>query len=78
MINANLKIFESLSKTVSHRRPAWKFIIEDGLVRILTMQFIVDCGIVNQILESGDYELVEVISHNSFGIVICIRYTGGK
>ena len=73
------EIWKSLSKMISARRPAWKFILEDSLVRIMTGQFVVDWVIVDEIRElHKEYQVVEVISHNTFGIVICIRYIGGE
>ncbi len=72
------KIWEPLSKMVTARRPVWKFIIEDGLLRILTGQFVVDWGIIEEMTQNKNYQLTEIISHNTFGIVICIRYMGGE
>lgn len=74
----NTSFFQSIAKVISTRRPAWKFVVEDSMLRILTQQFIVDWAIIDEILHSGDYELFEVVSHNTLGIVICIKYTAGK
>lgn len=73
----NSKMFEPMSRTVASRRPAWKFVIEDTLVRILTGQFVVQWEIIDEIVNAGDYQLVETISHNQLGLVICIKYVGG-
>lgn len=73
------EIWKPLSKMISARRPAWKFILEDSLVRIMTGQFVVDWTIVDEIKERHkEYQVVEVISHNTFGIVLSIRYIGGE
>lgn len=73
------EIWKPLSKTISARRPAWKFILEDSVVRIMTGQFLVDWTIVDEIREKHkEYQLFEVVNHNSFGIVLSIRYIGGE
>lgn len=73
----NNKMFEPMARAVSTRRPAWKFVIEDTLVRILTQQFVVQWEIIDEIVNAGDYQIVECITHNQYGIVICIKYVGG-
>jgi len=73
------KIFDPLSRVVAQRRPQWKFIIEDELVRILTSQFVVDWKIVVEMITTNtDYEIQDVTTHAQFGIVIAVRYVGGK
>lgn len=73
------EIWKPLSKMISARRPAWKFILEDSVVRIMSGQFIIDWAIMDEIMQKHkEYQVVEIISHNTFGIVISIRYIGGE
>ena len=70
-------IFNQVAKVIGTRRPAWAFIIEDSLIRIMTKQFIVDWDIIDEILEDKDYKMEEVVMHQALGIVICIRNIKG-
>jgi len=73
------KIFDPIANIVKTRRPGWQFVVEDSLLRILTMQFIVDWGIIDEITQMDNgYEIVECVSHQQFGIVVSVRYVGGK
>lgn len=74
----NENLFLPISQILTGRRPQWSFIIEDTLIRINTMQFVVDWEIISEILDSGDFKLEEVISHSQLGLVICIRNVAGK
>lgn len=73
----NNPMFLPMTKIMAARRPAWKFVIEDNLVRILTSQFAVEWPIIEEIVQSDKYRLEEVIMHQALGLVICIRYIGG-
>jgi len=74
----NESLFQSIGKILSIRRPTWKALIEDNLIRILTNQFVISWPIIQEIINTGDYEVEEVITHRELGVVISIRYIGGK
>ena len=71
-------MFNAVAKVIGVRRPAWSFIIEDSLVRIMTKQFIVDWEIIDEIIDSGDFKIQDVVTHRELGVVISIRSLAGK
>ena len=73
----NVALFMPISKLIAARRPQWKIGIEDTLLRLSTQQFAVEWDIVDEMINSGDFVMEEVIMHQALGIVLCIRYTGG-
>lgn len=72
------QIWEKLSRIVAKRRPIWKFQAEDSVLRIMTGQFLVDWAIVKEMDAFQEYDVFEVVAHNSLGVIICIKYEGGK
>ena len=73
----NTAVFQPIAKILAARRPTWTFIIEDDLLRINTMQFVVKWDIIDDILTNKDFKMEEVIMHQALGTVICISYHGG-
>lgn len=68
------KLFEDIAKKLTQRRPAWQFIIEDNVVRILTHQFQVNWSIITEILvEDKNMQVVEVTHHSQLGSVITMQ-----
>jgi hypothetical protein len=71
-------ILSKLGTFVATRRSKWKFIVEDDLVRIITNQFVANWKIIQQIVKEFNVEIVDVTSHNTFGVIVCVRFNSGK
>lgn len=74
----NQTLFKEMGIKIQSRRPAWQFILEDNVIRILTHQFQVDWAIINEILDlDKTLILVEVTAHQAAGLVLTIKSIEG-
>ena len=68
------QLFKEFANTLATRRPAWQFIVEDNVIRILTHQFQVDMTIfLEQMEKDKDLVLIEVTLHRDFGCVVTMK-----
>lgn len=68
-----MNTFAEIQKIVGQRRPGWAFIIEDDIIRILTRQFVVDFDIFQAIIDTGNFKIVDIITHRELGVVFSIH-----
>ena len=70
----NTQLFVKEAKMLTARRPAWQFLLEDNIIRILTHQFQVEWSIITELLDADkNLQVVEVTSHGTFGCVITLK-----